>query len=155
MLCIAQHWCVNKHVVKYIFSMALVDLRPVSAEHKAPVRLQGAQWSGRFTLSPHCPGSHWRPSVGLCNPPQCPALPLNFALRCLVGCRTRLCCVTGGNASPLSTEQLFDDGPCCTSLWFRSLQRVGLRMGLACSHNGHKSQGSGIHRPYTNSVRIL
>lgn len=86
--------------------------------------------------------------------PWCPALPLIFALRCLVCCRTRQCCVTGGNASPLSTEQLFDDGPCCPSLWFQSLQRVGMHMGLACSHNGNKSQGSGLHRIYSNSITI-
>lgn len=98
---------------------------------------------------------HTEAQMLACAPPtppthsQCPALPLNFALRCLVGCRTRLCCVSGGNASPLSTEQLFDDGPCCTSLWFQSLQRAGLHIGLACSHNGHKSQGSGLHRPHT------
>lgn len=51
--------------------------------------------------------------------------PTNFALRCLVGYRTRLSCVIVGNASPLSAELLFDDGPCCTSLWFQSLQRAG------------------------------
>lgn len=148
--------CDNKWVlVKCIFTKASVDLRPVSAECKAPLGLQGAKWSDRLTLSPHCPGPHWSPKADLCTPPPSSlALPLNFALRCLVGCRTRLCCVSGGNASPLSTEQLFDDGPCCTSLWFQSLQRAGLHMGLACSHNGPKSQGSGLHGPIDSSLMI-
>lgn len=132
----------------------ILDLSVQSA--KPPLGLQGAKWSDRFTLSPHCPGPHWSPKADLCTPPPSAlALPLNFALRCLVGCRTRLCCVSGGNASPLSTEQLFDDGPCCTSLWFQSLQRAGLHMGLACSHNGPKSQGSGLHGPYTLAYRQL
>lgn len=102
---------------------------------------------------PTLPWSTLKPTSWLVQPHPpttlCPTLPLNLALRCLVGCRKRLCCVSGGNASPLSTEQLFDDGPCCTSLWFQTLQRAGLHMGLACSHNGHKSQGSGLHRPHT------
>lgn len=63
--------------------------------------------------------------------PPLPLPPNDFALRGLVCCRTRLCCVHGGNASPLSIEQLFDDGPCWTSLWFKSLQRAGLHMVLA------------------------
>lgn len=68
-------------------------------------------------------------------PPPTPRLSptSSFALWCLVGCRTRLGCVIGGTASPLSTERLFDEGPCCTSLWFRSLQRAGpqLRFNFA------------------------
>lgn len=81
--------------------------------------------------------------------PTYPALPLNLALRCLVGCGTKLSCVSGGNASPLSTERLFDDGLLRTSLWFQNLQRAGPRMDLACSQKGHKSQGPGTYRPPT------
>lgn len=128
-------------------------------------RVQSPSWSagGWVVRQVHpistLPWSTPKPKSRLVHPhpslPSALALPLNFALRCLVGCRTRLCCVSGGNASPLSTEQLFDDGPCCTSLWFQSLQRAGLHMGLACSHNGHKSQGSGLHGPYTLAYRQL
>lgn len=70
----------------------------------------------------------WQPPTP--TPPRSPALPLHLALRCLLGCGTKLCCVSGGNASPLSTERLFDDGLLCTSLWFQNLQRAGLRTDL-------------------------
>lgn len=111
----------------------LADLLSVQRA-KPPVCLQGAESDRAGSPYPHTAPVHTeahRP--GLCTPPPPPppptpslllppphaaqpALPLNLALRCLVGCRTRLCCVSGGNASPLSSEQLFDDGPCCTSL---------------------------------------
>lgn len=129
--------------------------RPVSEGCKAPLELQGAEHQTGSPY-PHIALVHTKAHELACvfrhHPlptPTYPALPLNLALRCLAGCGTKLSCVSGGNASPLSTERLFDDGLLRTSLWFQNLQRAGPRMDLACSQKDHKSQGPGTYRPPT------
>lgn len=128
-----------------------VDLSEQSAKHLSV-------WMLKVVMQVHpistLPWSTPKPKNCPVHPPS-PLPPTNFALKGLVSCRTRLCCVRGGNASPLSIEQLFDDGPCWASLWFKSLQRAGLHMGLAY-HYSHKWHGSGLHGSHIladNSVR--
>lgn len=130
-----------------------VDLRPVRAECKSTVGV-GANVVMQVHPISTLPWSTPKPKNWPVHPPS-PLPPTNFALKGLVSCRTRLCCVRGGNASSLSIEQLFDDGPFWASLWFKSLQRADLRMGLAY-HYSHKWHGSGLHGSHIladNSVR--
>lgn len=112
------------------------------------------------TEAQSCPHPLLLPSTSTHPPPfpRCPSLPRNSWAQMFGQLQdSAVCvCVSGGNASRLSTEQLFDDGPCCTSLWFQSLQRAGPAYGpVACSHNSHKSQGSGLHRPHISSHRQI
>lgn len=103
---------------------------PAPYPHTAPVHTE-AHWLGPSTNPPPHHHHHYCIHTTPLPPPPaastlypvlpCRLFPSNLALRRLVDCGTRtvLCCVSGGNASPLSSEQLFDDGPCCASLWFR------------------------------------
>lgn len=135
----------------YERSQWISDLSEQSANHLSV-------WVLKVVMQVHpistLPWSTPKPKNCPVHPPS-PLPPTNFALKGLVSCRTRLCCVRGGNASSLSIEQLFDDGPSWASLWFQSLQRADLRMGLAY-HYSHKWHGSGLqgsHILADNSVR--